>query len=178
MNEIFTIDQFKPLKNLENYNLNFPGVYALAIKNIKVLPVELRDEVKMFKSQIIYIGKASQNLGNRLEEECRGKRHGTFFRSIGALLNLRPPAGSLVGKANCNNYKFDSRDCKNIITWMNENLLFDFLEVKKNINYIEKDLIKHFHPLLNINHNPSKSNYLMEARKECREIAVKKFDRE
>ena len=172
MNEIFKPENFKSLKDLDNLNLNSAGIYALRIRDISTFPLELRNEIEDKDSSIIYIGKASKNLGKRLDEECRGKRHGTFFRGIGALINFKPPKGSLIGKANSNNYKFSSTDSSKIIDWMNENLEFDYLKVEKNIDFIEKDLIKHFQPILNSTHNPKKSIYLAALRKECRNVAL------
>ncbi|SHJ22360.1 GIY-YIG nuclease family protein [Flavobacterium terrae] len=173
MKEIFNDENFKSLKNLENCNLNFPGIYAIKIKDISILPKQLREEIENQDSTIIYVGKASQSLKKRLDEECRGKRHGTFFRGIGALINLKPPKGSLIGKSNSNNYKFNQSDSIKIINWMNENLLFNYLKAEKNIDYIERDLIKHFQPILNSTHNPKKSKYLAALRKECRNVALK-----
>ncbi|GEP52767.1 hypothetical protein FNO01nite_34390 [Flavobacterium noncentrifugens] len=172
MNEIFKPENFKSLKDLDECKLNFAGIYALRIMDISSFPLQLRSEIEDKKSSIIYIGKASKNLGKRLEEECRGKSHGTFFRGIGALINFKPPKGSLIGKANSNNYKFSSIDSAKIINWMNDNLQFDYLKVEKNIDFIEKDLIKHFEPILNTTHNPKKSKYLALLRKECINIAL------
>jgi hypothetical protein len=175
MNEIFKPENFKTLKDLDKYNLNFAGIYALRIKNISTFPLLLRNEIENKESLIIYIGKASKNLGRRLEEECRGKSHGTFFRGIGAILNFKPPRGSLIGKSNLNNYKFNLVDSEKIIKWMNENLEFECLKTEKNIDFIEKDLIKHFEPILNTNHNPKKSKYLATVRQECRNIAQERY---
>ncbi|WP_313377350.1 GIY-YIG nuclease family protein [Chishuiella sp.] len=171
MEEIFKDENFKSLKNLQNSNLSFSGVYAIKIKDISVFPKQLREEMENQDSIIIYIGKASRSLKKRLEEECRGKRHGTFFRGIGALMNLKPPKGSLIGKSNNNNYKFSKSDSIKIVEWMNENLLFSYLKEEKNIEFIERDLIKHFKPILNTTHNPKKSKYLAILRKECRNFA-------
>lgn len=175
MNQIFKTEIFKPLKDLDKHNLNFSGIYALRIKNISTFPLQLTNEIEYKESLIIYIGKASKNLGRRLEEECRGKSHGTFFRGIGAILNFKPSKGSLIGKSNLNNYKYSLADSEKIINWMNENLQFDYLKAEKNIDFIEKDLIKHFQPILNTTHNPKKSKYLAMLRKECRIIAQERY---
>ena len=172
MREIFIEENFKSLKNLENSNLNFPGIYAIKVKDISIFPKELREEIENQDSKIIYVRKASRSLKKRLEEECRGKRHGTFFRGIGALIGLKPPKGSLIGKSNSNNYKFSQSDSIKIVNWMNENLLFDYLKAEKNIDYVEQDLIKHFQPILNTTHNQKKSKYLAMLRKECRDFAL------
>jgi len=173
MGEIFKDENFKSLKNLENNNLDFFGLYALKIKDSTVLPKQLKEEIENQDLTIIYIGKAERkSLKNRLEEECRGKRHGTFFRGIGALLGLKPPKGSLIGKSNTNNYKFSQSDSIKIVEWMNENLMFDYLKAENNIDFVERDLIKHFQPILNTTHNPKKSKYLAMRRKECRNVAL------
>ena len=175
MEEIFKDENFKSLKSLENSNLNFPGLYAIKVKDISIFPNQLLEEIESQDSAIIYIGKASRSLKKRLEEECRGKRHGTFFRGIGALMNLKPPKGSLIGKSNSNNYKFSQSDSIKIVNWMNENLLFSHLKVEKNIDFVEQNLIKHFQPILNTTHNPKKSKYLAALRKECRNVALERY---
>lgn len=75
---------FKPLKDLEKYNLNFKGLYALKVIDLSVLSKLFKEEVRESHSPIIYIGKGEQTLNERLEEECKGVRHATFFRGIGA----------------------------------------------------------------------------------------------
>jgi hypothetical protein len=172
MEEIFKDENFKSLKNLENSNLNFSGLYAIKIKDISIFPKQLREEIENQNSTIIYIGKATKSLKKRMEQECRGKSHGTFFRGIGALIDLKPPKGSLIGKSNSNNYKFSPSDSIKIVDWMNENLLFNYFKAEKNIEFVERDLIKHFQPILNTTHNPKKSKYLATLRKECRNVAL------
>ncbi|WP_264524021.1 GIY-YIG nuclease family protein [Flavobacterium sp. N502536] len=173
MDEIFKNENFKSLREFENVNLDFFGVYAIKVKDISVLPKKLNEEIENQDSAIIYIGKAERSsLKKRLKQECRGKGHGTFFRAIGSLIGFRPPIGSLNGKSNSNNYKFSESDSIKIVDWINENLLFDYLKAEKNIDFAEQDLIKHFQPILNTTHNPKKSKYLALLRKECRDFAL------
>jgi hypothetical protein len=174
MSVIFKFENFRSVSLLENETLDFQGIYAILLKDKSLLPAQLFSNLPPSNSGIIYIGKARTTLKDRLEQECRGKSNGTFFRSIGALLNFRPPAGSLVGKRNTKNYKFSASDTSQIITWLNKNLYFDYLRVTKNIDFIEKDLIKHFTPALNNTHNPHKSKFLIDLRELCRRIALDK----
>ena len=52
---------------------------------------------KITEHNIIYIGIASQSLRKRLNQELRAKGHGTFFRSIGAVLGYSPREGFFSG---------------------------------------------------------------------------------
>jgi hypothetical protein len=134
-----------------------------------------KDEVVNSHNSIIYIGKGERTLNERLQEECQGVSHATFFRGIGAFLNYKPLRGSLIGKSNQNNYKFSDKDACLIIDRMNLNLYFSFLkidkDIDKDIDKIEKHLIIEYQPILNTKHNPSRSNIFALKRKECREYA-------
>lgn len=163
---------FKSLSELEKFNLNYKGLYALRVIDITRLPKIFQAELLNCKHSIIYIGKAEITLNKRLREECRGESHGTFFRGIGALLNFKPEKGSLINKSNQNNYKFNPRDTKAIINWMNSNLFFNYIKLDKDFDIIEKQLISKTCPILNTTHNPNKSKLLALKRKECREYAL------
>ena len=166
---------FKPLSELENFNLDYKGLYALKVIDIAKLPKIFQAEMLNCKHSIIYIGKAEKSvLNKRLREECRGESHGTFFRGIGALLNFRPEKGSLINMSNQNNYKFNPRDSQAIINWMNSNLYFNYIKLDKDFETIEKQLISKTCPILNTTHNPNKSKLLALKRKECREYALSK----
>ena len=82
-----------PLFYLEKTKLNFKGIYLLMIKENSNLDEPFKTEIDNRKSNIFYLGKAERTLDERLQEECRGFRHGTFFRGVGALLNCKPPKG-------------------------------------------------------------------------------------
>jgi len=174
MDALLNIFNFRPLTDIEKTKLDFKGLYSLRVKNISVLPILFKQELISTHTTLIYIGKGERTLFERLEEECRGKSNGTFFRGIGALLNFRPPKGSLIGMSNTNNYRFSKPDRTQIIEWMNENLNFNFIEVEKNIEAMEKKLVSSNCPILNTTHNPNKSKLLAALRKECRQIGLSK----
>ena len=143
-----------------------PGLYCIKIRKGVALPKELgiiRDD------GIIYIGKASLSLRERLwEEELNHRRAATFFRSVGAILGYLPPKGSLVNKKNKKNYRFSEKDTQEIIRWMEDSLLVNFVEATPyHVEEIEKVLIKKYRPLINIVHNPTPSSALKAARKRC-----------
>lgn len=174
MDELLNITSYKPLVDFEKTKLDFIGLYSIRVKDISVLPELFKQELNETNTTLIYIGKGERTIFERLEEECRGKRNGTFFRGIGALLNYRPPKGSLIDKENKNNYHFSKEDNIKIVEWMNANLDFSFIKLEKNIKPIEEELIKTHCPILNTTHNPKKSKLLKTVRKECRQIALSK----
>jgi len=96
--------------------LRSSALYCLRIKEKAGLSEPFSTVFEDRKHSIIYIGIASQSLRKRLNQEIRAKGHGTFFRSIGAVLGFTPEQCSLVGKLNQNNYKFSKIDEKKIIT--------------------------------------------------------------
>lgn len=121
---------------------------------------------------ILYIGIASENLYNRfLNQELRAKGHGTFFRSMGAVLGYKPPKGSLIEKRNKKNYKFSKTDELKIIGWINENLMVNWVESAGDLDSLETSLIVKYLPLLNLSKNPAALQILSYLRKECVEIA-------
>ena len=72
-------------------------------------------------------------------QELFAKGHGTFFRSLGALLGHRPEKGSLVGKKNQKNYRFPKRDEQKIAKWIIDNLAVNWIELEEDVHpFIEK----------------------------------------
>ena len=174
MKEFLNQNFFRSLKELENTEgLNVTGLYAIRVKNIPEFPETLRTELEARNTTIIYIGKG-QNIGERLNQECRGKGHGTFFRSVGALLGYKPPKGSLVKRQN--NYRFHKVDRNEIVSWINENLEFSFVKLFENIKNVEKDLIKNYKPILNIQNNPQPLKELKTMRQKCKNVALGKCE--
>jgi hypothetical protein len=173
MEELIDIKNFRPLSYFKSFKLDVKGLYALRVKNISVLPPLFKNEL-VSTEKLIYIGKAEkQTIYERLLQECQGKGHGTFFRGIGSLLNFKPEKGSLLGKANQNNYTFSKENKKKIVDWMNANLDVNFIEIKNNIEFDkERKLIKRFCPILNTTNNPNKSRALKEIRESCRKYAL------
>lgn len=153
--------------------LNFYGLYSLRLKEKCVLPKTFQQFLPEREHQIIYVGKAEgQTLKDRLNQELYAKGHGTFFRSIGAVLGYLPEAGSLYGKSNQNNYKFIKEDQKKIILWIENNLE---IAVFKTSNFEEeKHLICKLKPLLNDSHNPLALTELRMVKDKCRITARNK----
>ena len=147
-----------------------PGLYCIKLRKGISFSKEFGT---IGKDRIIYIGKASTSLRERLwEEELNHRRAATFFRSVGAVLGYLPPKGSLVNKQNKKNYRFSEDDTQKIIEWMRTSLLVNFVEVNPTeLEEIEKTLIGNYKPLLNIAHNPTPSLALKAARKKCVEWA-------
>ena len=106
-----------------------------------------------------------------LKQELRARGHGTFFRSIGAVLGFRPERGSLLFKKNKRNYKFNKDIENQIIQWINDNLIVRWKTVDSIKENEETKLIQNFKPLLNIAKNPLALSLLSDLRRECVEIA-------
>lgn len=148
------------------------GYYSIWIIDTKKLPSLFHKELVRRNTNLLYIGIASGSLLKRLYlQELQHKNAATFFRSIGAVLGFRPQKGSLVGKRNQNNYKFNEQDTKAIIEWINNNLEIGFHYCSTADDTIEKMLIGKYKPLLNWTHNPEPFQPLKQLKDECRIIA-------
>lgn len=164
---------FQNVKTLTKNDVpDISGIYAIRIKNIDMFPKEFRDELANRNETLLYIGKATRSLRKRLwAEELQGQRPATFFRDIGAVLGFYPPKGSLTGKKNRYNYRFSSDNNQQIILWIKNNLLVNFVECKDNIDEIEKNIINKNKPIMNILNNPQPFEPLRILRKKCKDIA-------
>ncbi len=163
---------FKNSADVDKILPNSPGLYCIRIRDINALPNPFNTILKNRQHNIIYIGIASKSLNKRfINQELRAKGHGTFFRSIGAVLGFRPPKGSLKNKANKKNYKFLSSDESKIIEWINCNLIVNWIEYKGDFESIENYLIQKFLPLFNLAKNTSALKELSLLRAECVKIA-------
>jgi len=152
--------------------LDKAGLYCIRIKDANCLPSPFNIIIKNRPHNITYIGITSISIRSRLlEQELWAEGHGTFFRSIGAVLGYRPPKGSLKNKKNKKNYEFSTEDKNDIINWIKNNLVVNCIEKKEGIVTFEKKLIQKYCPLLNLKHNPLALKELKDLRKECREIA-------
>jgi len=161
---------FKPASNIDGEIPEVPGLYCLRIKDKAGLSEPFSKVLEDRKHNIIYIGIASQSLNSRLGQELRAKGHGTFFRSIGAVLGFTPEKGSLIGKRNQNNYKFSKINEQKIIKWINENLLVNWVQISEGLNKIENDLLRANLPLFNIDGNPGFLSELTVMRNNCKRI--------
>ncbi|WP_308603779.1 GIY-YIG nuclease family protein [uncultured Fibrobacter sp.] len=157
---------------------DLPGLYCIRIKRNyksmdgKELAEFFTEGVK--EQNILYIGKASSLWKRFFKQELLGEGHGTFFRSIGAILGFRPKRGTL--KPERTTYKFSAEDNEKIVAWIKENLWVYYTERKDNIakaciEDYERDLIQYFRPLLNLQNNPRDCKKLRDLRKECIQIA-------
>ena len=168
------IFEFKNLDQInEDHIPNEAGIYAFRIKNINSLPEPFNEILSLKKNKYFYIGQASKSLLERMyKQELNGKKHGTFFRSTGAILGYLPPMGSLKNR-DTRNYKFAKEDSIKIVKWMQENLEISYFTQNDNLDQIESELIIKYEPLLNIKGNPKAIPELSELRKKCVEYAKK-----
>lgn len=163
---------FKTVENIDNAVPDRPGLYCIRIKRVDNLPTPFDRILSERNHNIIYIGIASQSLYKRfLNQELRAKGHGTFFRSIGAVLGFKPLKGSLKNKSNKRNYKFSQSDELKIIDWINKNLIVNWVEFQESFDEFETTLIQRYLPLLNLAKNPLALKELSELRAECVRIA-------
>ncbi len=163
---------FQNFIELSDSTLSKTGLYFIKLKNGVKLPVRYQTILDQRSHKIIYIGKAQgQSLRDRLGQEIYHTSPGTFFRSIGAVLNYKPTPGSLKGKLNQKNYKFSPTDTNSITNWLLKNTEFVIKEVQMDFS-IEDELIRKYCPLLNDKSNPLRLSELREDRKKCREIAI------
>lgn len=163
---------FKGAGTIDNDVPHCCGLYCIRIINKSKLPSPFNKILEDREHNIIYIGIASTSLKSRfLNQELRANGHGTFFRSVGAMLGYKPLKGSLINKANKRNFKFSPNDEKKIIEWINKNLVVNWIEINENFETIETYLVKKYRPLLNIAKNPSAIIELKELRASCVKIA-------
>lgn len=162
---------FKTASSVDDLVPDRPGLYCIRIKDENLLPEPFNNYLLERKHNIIYIGIAFTSLKKRfLNQELRAKGHGTFFRSIGAVLGYRPVKGSLADQSNKRNYKFSDNDEPEIIKWINTNLTVNWLEYNWDYWEYEENLIADYLPLLNLKKNPLALKELKVLRDECLRI--------
>jgi len=164
-------NNFRATNSIKELLPSQPGLYCIRAKEIASLGGVFSAELRERGHNIVYIGIASKSIKKRLGQELWAKGHGTFFRSLGAVLGFRPEKGSLVGKANQNNYKFSASDEAKIISWIEKNLLVNWVETIDYLNVIEGDLIRAHLPLLNIAGHPRAMPELRMLRDKCKKMA-------
>lgn len=161
---------FNRISSIEKEQLEHTGFYCIRLRENSILPLRYHQYIRT--NRLLYIGKAEkQTLYKRfLNQELKARGHGTFFRSIGAVLGYRPEKGSLSNKQNKNNYTFKQTDKKDIIKWLDENVEVNWI-IHNGDFFEENILIKEHLPLLNSQYNPKKLRELDEDKTECRTIA-------
>ncbi len=163
---------FKSAGSIDNLVPHNAGLYCIRISDINKLPKPFNTFLADRQHNIIYIGIATESLNRRfLNQELRANGHGTFFRSIGAVLGHRPPKGSLTTKANKRNYKFSPTDEQKIIKWIHDNLHVNWVDFSGDFESLETGLITKYRPLINLAKNPSALQLLSDLRKKCVQIA-------
>lgn len=171
--ELLSHERFVPAGEIDDKVPDRPGLYAIRVKEQTALPNGFADLSLQRGHDLLYIGVASRSLSTRfLGQELRARGHGTFFRSIGAVLGYRPEPGSLIGRNNTRNYVFSTSDEQDIIAWINQNLLVNWVTVApEDQDHAEKQLIREHLPLLNLQGNPAALPELSAVRAECVRIA-------
>lgn len=170
-NELIVNGKFCSIKDLDKGILNSTGFYCIRLKVNSKLPDRYQNILDKRKHKFLYIGKAEgQTLRDRLAQELELKSPGTFFRSIGCVLNYLPIKGHLKGKLNQNNFKFSKTNKSEIIEWLKENVELSIANYNGDFK-IESDLIEKYNPLLNDTHNPLKLQELRDDKDKCRKFA-------
>ncbi|WP_309080716.1 GIY-YIG nuclease family protein [Zhihengliuella sp.] len=163
---------FRPAGSIDPEVPNEPGLYAIRIHERSSLPEPFAALSQLRGHDLLYVGIARQSLKRRLlGQELRGRGHGTFFRSIGAVLGYRPVAGSLTGRGNTRNYSFPPTDTDAIVHWINQHLLVNWISASTDHEAQELALIRKHRPLLNLQGNPARLGELAALRAECVRIA-------
>lgn len=163
---------FRPAGAIDPEVPDRPGFYAIRVLDRDALPEPFRSHSKLRGHDLLYIGIASGALSSRLVgQELRARGHGTFFRSLGALLGYRPVTGSLIDQVSKKNYRFAPRDNRAIIDWINTNLLVNWVEFSGAHAVDESPLIRERLPLLNLQGNPAGLPELSALRAECVRVA-------
>lgn len=170
-NELMINGKFCSIKELNKNILNSTGFYCIRLKENSILPDRYQSILDQRKHKFIYIGKAErQTLRERLAQELELKRPGTFFRSIGCVLEYLPEKGYSKRKSNQNNFEFSESDKNEIIEWLRNNIELSIVKFEGNF-CVENELIEKYCPLLNDTHNPMKLQELKDDKDKCRKIA-------
>lgn len=167
---------FKDINESEHIIPDAPGLFCIRIKDPKALDAVFLNVLNERNHTILYIGVASESLRIFFEEELKAKGHGTFFRTIGAVLGYLPEEGSLIGKNNQDTYKFSANDEQEIIVWIEEHLVVNWIATNTDLHAVQSKLIKEHLPLLNIAGNPGVINNVRVLRNRCKEMARGNLD--
>jgi len=147
-----------------------PGYYAIFVDEADALRPSFAKILHDRQTELIYIGIATKSLLTRLvDQDVHHRRSSTFFRSLGAALDHKPPAASLLG----GNYKFGKTDTGAIIQWIDEHISVRWVCVKPATKKAETEAIGQLRPLFNITHNPEALSELKTLREECRALAAR-----
>ena len=147
-----------------------PGFYAIFVDEADALDPPFAQILHDRQTELIYIGIATKSLLTRLvDQDLHHRRSSTFFRSLGAALDYKPPPASLLG----GNYKFSKPDTGAIIQWIDEHISVRWVCVKPASKKAEAEAIGCLRPLFNILHNPAALPELKTLRESCRALAAR-----
>lgn len=168
-------DNFRNYCKLPEAVLDSVGLYCIRTKE-RAMPLIEAYQVVLDgrKSKLLYIGIAiGQTLRERLKQEIKHKKPGTFFRAMGCALGYKAEIGCCRGCRNKNNFKFSESDTREITKWLIENAEISIINLEPSlIKRAEKELIQRRNPLLNWQHNPTKLKGLLDVdRRKCRDLA-------
>lgn len=162
---------FRSTQSLNPEVVSETGFYFIRLKPSSTLPIRYMPRFDEQGHRVVYIGKAEgQSLADRLGQELQHTSPGTFFRSIGAVLEKTPIPGHLQNSTRKNNYKFSTKDTDWIIEWLAKNVDVAVIPYSGDFK-VENSIIARYAPILNHTGNPRKCTELIEDRAKCRRIA-------
>ena len=167
-------NSFRPAGIIDQLVSEDFGLYAIRLREGATLPNPFGAVAIECGTRLLYLGQAlDQTLPVRfLGNELRGKGNGTFLRSLGAVLGLRPAPGSLANNARKQNYRFSPPNREAIMGWINEHLEVSWVTLPRvDVHGAEVELIREHTPVLNLKDNPLKLPELALLREIYREIA-------
>lgn len=162
---------FRAVAGFDELAPRVAGLYAIRLADPSALPEELAAILRKRGNRLLYIGQASTTIAERLAQELRARGHGTFFRSLGAILGYLPPPASLRGLSNQTNYRFTRPDEQAIIAWLDRHAEVGWLYPVLDLAAAEQALIAGLGPLLNIQKTPAAVTEVIAAREKCRTVA-------
>ena len=165
--DFFDETSYKSLKDIEELSSDLKGVYAICATRESKLPDAVKKEVFNGGGFIIYANNSS-NIKNELFNKCNGTDSGNFLKRLGALLDFKPPKGSLVGKTEIENFEFSVEDKSKIREWIYDNLFFNYIVLEEDqMEAFKEHLVIQLSPVLNVQSNPFKSVLLNAKMDEC-----------
>ena len=164
-----------PATEAETWVPEAHGLYSIHIDDARNLPSPFSDYMISRKHDMLYLGKAARSFFSKrlVKNDLRHKGHGSFFRSLGAVIGYTPEPGSLVNKKNRTNYRFSQSARQSIVEWIDEHLAVRCLGLGSDEIAFEPNLIDFFRPVLNDVHNPDVLPELRKLRKRCRSVALR-----
>ncbi|MDR0682884.1 MAG: hypothetical protein LBG15_13710, partial [Dysgonamonadaceae bacterium] len=148
-------NKFDPAIDGETKIKNSPGVYIICLCKDAELPQEkhcIAIKFKIFEGyRVLYVGQGRDLRTRDYKNHFNGNNAGrsTLRKSLGVLFGytLVPRDKKENGKT-----KFNETDEKKLTQWMKKNLIMYFYPVL-DYNEVEETLIQHFNPPLNLRKN-------------------------